>query len=307
MSNVIISVFRKNSANFWISVVLILLFPFFFIGGPKIYSTSLFRVFWDCGHLIFFAGLVLLLHTKKPISGWRYCVFLSAFVFIVGSIIEVIQHYTGRDGNWLDVLRDLVGTWFAMFWLQKNNRWAWFGRIITTLFLLPTIQTIFLSAWSQFHLMRQFPEFANFESSIDARGWKGKVERSALVAAQGQYSLKIHFNTDKYSTASFREFFNSWNDYTFLSMDIYNPDITPLTVKLRIHDSRHELNNNFSDRFNKDIQLESGWNSISIPLDDIKRAPASRPLDLGAITTLAIFTMQLPEPRDIYVDNVSLR
>jgi hypothetical protein len=301
--------FVSNRREFQIGVgvLLIIMFPFFFLGGPSVFSSSLFRALWDSGHLIFFFGFVFFVHKKYPISGWRYCLSLSLFVFVVGSLIEIIQSYTGRNASWFDILHNLLGAWIAMFWLQKSSLWTWLGRGITAAFLLPIVYHIVLTAWSQVHLMQQFPLLADFESSIDAHGWKGKVERTPLRFMQSQYALKIHFSTDRYSTISFSELYNSWKGYTFLSMDIYNPDVIPLAIKLRIHDSHHEKSNSFSDRFNKDIQLESGWNTISIPMESIQKAPATRELDLSSVVTLAIFTMRLPEPRDIYLDNVLIK
>jgi hypothetical protein len=90
-------------------------------------------------------------------------------------------------------------------------------------------------------------------------------------------------------------------------MDIYNPSEKPLEINLRINDVLHNSNNTFEDRFNRRIQLISGWNSVVIPIDAIQKAPAQRQLQLDAIASLAIFTMRLPEARDIYLDNLVLR
>jgi hypothetical protein len=277
------------------------------MGGSTAYSTSLFRELWDLGHLIFFIFFVVLLNKKFPISGWRYYLILSVFVFLLGCFIETIQHYTGRNSNWLDVFHNLLGAWLAAFFLQKANSWVWIGRLVTSALLLPIVYSVLLTAWLQYHLTQQFPLLANFESAMDSRAWKGRVERIPFASNKSQYALKIQFTTEKYSTVSFDEFFNSWQGYEFLSMDIYNPSEKPLEINLRINDVLHNSNNTFEDRFNRRIQLISGWNSVVIPIDAIQQAPAQRQLQLDAIASLAIFTMRLPEARDIYLDNLVLR
>jgi hypothetical protein len=296
-----------KSSRFWIATALIFIFPLFFVGGPTPYSTSLFRELWDLGHLFFFIAFVVLLNKKFPISGWKYGLKLSIFVFLLGCLIETLQHFTGRNSNWLDVFHNLLGAWLALFFLQKANPWVWAGRLITAAFLLPIAYSVLLTAGSQYHLSHQFPLLANFESVMDSHAWKGNVERIPFASKQNQYVLKIHFTTEKYSTVSFGEFFNSWHGYEFLSMDIYNPSEKPLDINLRINDVPHKANNRFEDRFNRRIQLISGWNSIVIPIVDIQKAPAQRQLQLDAIASLAIFTMHLSEPQDIYLDNVLLR
>src|SRR3954466_3177043 len=110
-------------------ILLLVACPFFFIGGPNYQSSSLFRAFWDWGHILFFSGLVVVVQPMVKMKGWRFGVLISLIVFVVGGIIEIVQSYTGRDGNWQDLLRDLSGAWLGLFWLQKATAWIWIGRV----------------------------------------------------------------------------------------------------------------------------------------------------------------------------------
>ncbi len=293
---------------FLVGSLLIVIFPFFFIGGPTFYSTPLFRKLWDCGHIVFFVSVVIAFYTKINISGWRPFIVISVTVFVLGGAIEVIQAHTGRDGNWQDLLNDVAATWLALFWLQKSNLWVWLGRLIAMALLMPPVTAVFFAAWSQLQAEKNFPVLADFESSIDLHGWKGDIERSNVFHSSGNYSLKAHLNTKKYSGLSLLEFYNSWQGYTTLSFDIYNPEPLPIDLVIRVSDVRHELGANvLTDRFNKKLHVESGWNPIEIPVAAIRQAPATRQLDMDSITSMIIFAMQLQKEQDIYLDNVRLQ
>jgi len=282
--------------------------PFFFVNIPASYATPLFSALWDCGHIVFFSGLVFALHTYVDFSKPRAGVVLSIAVFVVGGLIEVAQAYTGRDGEWQDLLRDMAGTWLGLFWLQKSSYKIWFGRVIAIILLFPTVLPVYKAAKAQHFATQQFPVIANFEDDIDLHGIGGKVERSNVFRSSGQYSLKAHLTTKQYSNVSFNNFFNSWQGYGYLLFDLYNPDTQPLDLVIRIDDVQHQLGDNaYSDRFNQKLHLEPGWNAIKIPIDEIQHAPAKRLLQLDEIKSIVIFAMKLPEEHDIYLDNLRLQ
>lgn len=290
-----------------VCVLLIGTLPFFFMGGPAYYSAPLYKTLWDSGHIIFFMGLVFVLREKIHLADWRYSLSLAIGVLGVGSLIEIIQQHTGRDGNWQDVLRNLVGIWLGIFWLQKNNRWVAWGRFIGIMLLVPTVTLVLLAAWSQYRTQKQFPQIANFESPIDTHSWKGRVERVSTLHTNQNHSLKIHLTTEMYSGASLNTFFNTWQGYKTLTLDVYNPDSQPIDLILRVNDIQHEKNgSHYNDRFNMPMHLTQGWNYIKIPVAAILYAPAARQIHLHSISSMAIFALKLPKERDIYVDNIKL-
>jgi VanZ family protein len=288
-------------------VILIAVFPLFFIGGPHYYSTALFHALWDFGHLFFFAGFVIALHKKILLKGWRAGILLSLFVFLVGGAIEIIQAQVGRDGNWQDLLRDLVGAWVGLSWVYGGSRKVWCGRVFAAGLMLPSLSVFVWAAWSQLHLQQQFPLIANFESAIELQAWHGDVERTSALQTSGLYSLKVHLTTGTYTGVSVDGFYNSWQGFTALTFSIYNPEPAPLALTLRVNDLEHELgDNDYNDRFNKKITIEQGWNNISISIAEIEAAPAMRKMNMGSIHSLVLFAKKIAKKQDIYIDNVRL-
>lgn len=288
-------------------VIVVSAFPFFFLGGPDATSSQLYGALWNCGHIVFFIALVFALNKKADLSRWQYALLTLLSVFVGGGLIEVIQSYTGRDGNWDDLLRDLSGTCVGLFWLRPPSLSVWLGRVVALAFLIPSLSVVFFEAWFQYQAMKKFPLLAGFESSIELYGQKPTAELSPQFRIQGHYSLKLSLTTERYSGISFERLFNDWSGFKQLSVDIYNPGSLPLTMVLRVNDIAHEKTGwEDEDRFNKRFQVNPGWNHLVFTLDEIQKSPAKRLMDLSQISLIVIYTAQLPEARTIYLDNLKL-
>lgn len=298
---------RSQGAKRLMVCLLIVIAPFFFLGGPSAYSTPLFKTLWDCGHLCFFIILVAFLDTRFRLDNWRAALFITLAVFIGGGLIEIIQAHTGRDGNWGDLLRDLIGTWLALFWLQPPNKWVWSGRLIATLLLMPNIIRILLEADFQWHSEQEFPRLASFESAIEMFGHKGQVERTKEFPTHGDYALKIHLTNEKYSGVTFDRLFNDWSGYQKLKFDVYNPQADAFIMSVRINDVEHQIRGWINtDRFNGQFVVSPGWNHVVFSLAEVEHTPAQRVMDMHHISHLVIYAAQLNAERDIYLDNVHL-
>jgi len=294
---------KKNLA--WITVIVA--FPFFFLGGPDATSSKLYGALWDCGHIVFFIALVFALNRKIDLTRWQFALMTLLAVFVGGGLIEVIQSYTGRDGNWDDLLRDLSGTCVGLFWLRPPSLSIWLGRIVALAFLIPSLSVVFFEAWFQYQAMKKFPLIAGFESSIELYGQKPTAQLSPQFHTQGHYSLKLNLTTERYSGISFKRLFNNWSAYKQLKFDIYNPDGLPLTMVVRVNDITHEKTGWVDDdRFNKRFQVNPGWNHMVFSLAEIQKGPTKRLMDLSQVSLIVIYATQLPEARTIYLDNLRL-
>ena len=189
-------------------IIVIVAFPFFFLGGPDATSSKLYGALWNCGHIIFFIAVVFALNKKFDLSRWQYALLTLLAVFVGGGLIEVVQSYTGRDGNWDDLLRDVSGTCVGLFWLRPPSLSVWLGRVVALAFLIPSVSLVFFEAWFQYQAMKKFPMIAGFESHIELYGQKSTARLSEEYSTQGYYSLKLNLTTERYSGISFERMFN---------------------------------------------------------------------------------------------------
>lgn len=100
----------------------------------------------------------------------------------------------------------------------------------------------------------------------------------------------------------------NWEGYNYLLINIYNPNKDVLKITTKITDYKHDMSDQtHNDRYNKNFTLlETQWNTIKIPLEDIRNSPEGRKLELDDISRLSLFTTDLTKNKVIYIDSVSL-
>ena len=119
--------------------------------------------------------------------------------------------------------------------------------------------------------------------------------------------MRVSLGTTLYSGVSLEYFTGDWAGFSQLQCSIYNPDANPLSITCRIHDVVHIQGvQRYEDRYNHSFILAQGWNTIRIDLEDVKKAPANRIMDMGHIRGVGIFATRLPRPRVIYIDDVAI-
>lgn len=288
-------------------IFIIIVFPFFFWGGPTAFSTKLFGALWNCGHVAFFAVLIIALSERFDVRNWRIALAMGLAVFVGGGLIEIIQTYVGRDGNWADILLDVSGAWLALFWMLPSSKWIWLGRVTSIALLTPNLFLVINEARYQYNAIGKFPLIAGFESSIELLGYKNRFELSDQFHTQGSMSVKIKLTTDRYSGITFNRLFNDWSSYKLLKYDIYNPEAESFELHIRVNDVQHDINGwQTNDRFNQSFIINPGWNQLVFSVSDIQQSPVNRQMNLAKISQIVIFSRQLPQGRTIYLDNLRL-
>ena len=125
--------------------------------------------------------------------------------------------------------------------------------------------------------------------------------------SEGNPSLRVALTTQRYSGVTLKYFQGNWETYDRFQFRVYNPSSGSLSLTCRIHDDIHAQDaQDFHDRFNRTFDLPMGWSTVTIPLKEIKAAPATRQMDLRRIRGVRLFAFRLPHPRIIYIDDLKL-
>lgn len=298
----------------WLTGLFILfVVPFFFVGGPDASSSVLLKNAWNFGHIIFFAMFMLLIQSFKPLIGWRQWLLVTLVAVAVGSLIEFIQHFVGRNSSADDVLHNLFGVWLGLFWGQKPTRPVWLLRFISLLLVVLPLWLVIDSGVANIVMRNQFPLINSFESRYELQQVQAnpnalKTRHASSWHTHGEHGLEVMLGTKKYTGLSLIGPYGDWSHYRFLVMDFYNPDKEPLELVLRISDFLHDRGtNNFNDRFNRSILLMQGWNQVQVELNDVRVAPRNRVMQMNQISGMTIFAVQLSKPREFYWDNIRLQ
>jgi len=162
----------------------------------------------------------------------------------------------------------------------------------------------------EYSASRAFPILADFETPFQLSRWESDVELSLEreIVREGTGAMRVPLSTARYSTASLQYFEGDWTGSSALAASIFNPDSEPLEIVLRVHDASHdERGQRYDDRFNTTFTLVTGWNDISMSIVYIANGPRSRTMNMEEIRGLSFFSVDLPSPRTIIIDQVELR
>lgn len=286
-----------------------------FIGGPGADSLRSVRSGWITGHLFCF-GLwsYLYLVWRGKIPFWRQWLEVTLLCLLVGGSIELLQGQIGREPSWQDVYNDILGGWLGVVFFsqerQQLSRWRLHLLqlpvvVLVALTLLPLTKAVVddLVAW------RQFPLLAGFETPFEKTRWIGKSRRQidSDVVFAGRKALRVELIPGRYPGVFLQYFPADWRRYDTLSLQVYNPESAPLELHFRIHDQLHRTFGNLHrDRYNRQIELQPGWNQVLAPLVEIENAPRDRPLDLQRVAGVGLFAVVLEQAQVIYLDDVRL-
>lgn len=294
-------------------VATLLIVPFLFIGGPDWSSGPVYKSAWNLGHILLFALLTLAVRPWQWLEGWRLWLLVTGVLLATGVLIEVIQYGHNREADWRDLLRNLVGSWLVLAWrplfLKEARTTAgnWLLVSFTTLLLLVELGSVARIAAQQFQMNRQLPALYDFRREDAGAFWSGPITTATAHALEGSKSLKISLGTDPYSGVSLDNFPSDWRGFSRLTLTLFNPGTRPLPMTLRINDVQHDRGENaYSDRFNIRLDLQPGINTFTIPLAAIEQAPAQRPMTMSEVRRLGLFATRLPEPRTVYLLELTL-
>ena len=282
-----------------------------FQGGPDAHALRSINQAWNLGHIIFFAALAVIFrhHGKKhlPRKFVPLAVVLLFLTLAMGSITEIIQGYCQRTPDILDIWRDCLGTLTALAFLPPtdnflNPRSQRLFRLLVIVLTIVTLVPLGKALVDETVARHQFPLLADFENPLETGRWeRGRINHQ--LARHGKASLQVLLTTEQYSGDSLLYFPPDWSLFSFLHFSIHNGSRQPLTLVCRIHDRRHsESGNAYSDRFNRRIICQPGWNDFTIPLREVEDAPTGRKMDMAAIVNLCIFSVQLPRAVTIHLD-----
>jgi hypothetical protein len=270
------------------------------------------RTVENAGHVpLFFLitlGVIYVLRGKAHFTGWRLYLVAGAIGVGLGFLSEVIQRPLSRDASWEDVGADAIGVICALavyVLFDKVSGLRSWHRAIASVVALACIffyvSPIALMARAYLHRNSQFPVIASFKSRTDLYWTLSHGVRREIVGD----SLQVEFVDDDLPGIAFFEPVADWQAYHWLLLDVENPAPDPLRLGVRVHDEHH--NRQFRDRFNRGYDLAAGERKIlRISLEDVRRGPRSRPMDMARISNVTLFRGATTGSRILRIHSIRL-
>ncbi len=275
------------------------------------------RTIENAGHVpLFFLVTLAVIYVLRgyerfssgPYASARLYLFAGVAGIGAGFLSEVIQRPLRRDASWEDVIADAIGVVcalgvYALFdrrsGLRRWHRALALGVVIAcaAIYLAPIV------AMSRAYLHRngQFPVLADFHSRAELYWTMNLGTRREIV----DDALEVDFQSESFPGLSFHEPMPDWRPYQFLLIDVENPATEPLDLGVRVHDRLHT--HQFNDRFNRHFILAPGERKLlRISLEDIRRGPRSRLMDMQQISDVTLFRGDSNGSRQVRVHGMRL-
>lgn len=300
-----------------ISLLLLSIFFLFFAGPDYYYSPRSYKRIWDQGHIVLYTLLTVILlrrwsflKKQTPVAQFLWLVFIT---LATGILLEFIQQKFSQFSEFGDVWRDLIGClagWaFFSSTIKNRTNFIFIIRFVIIILILvelfAPVSALVDEIWSRY----QFPVLSRFETPFEGERWesKEKTARTTEIAYEGKHSLRVGLSTAEYSGIFLKYFPQNWEGWDSLFFAVYNPLSYSLGLTCRIHDAQHVRNGQlYEDRFNKRLILHPGWNQLKISLEEVRKAPRNRPMQLNKITSFGVFAVRLNSPLDIFIDDIRL-
>ena len=255
------------------------------------------RTIENAGHTpLFLVGtlfIIAILRHDFHVQGARLYALAGLVGVGSGFMSEVIQMPLRRDASWEDVLADAMGVLLALaLYALFDWRSAFRGRtrlaalLIVAGCTLNYLAPIVSMAHAYVYRDRQFPVLASFKSAAELSwivgyGIKREIRHGAL---------DVEFDAAQFPGFSFHEPVPDWRKFQALVIDVENPDTRPLKLGLRVHDIGH--GREFIDRFNRKFEFTAGERrALRIPLEEIRRGPRNRLINMGEISDVTLFQL----------------
>ena len=310
----------SNSCSIWRKILpwfLVVLFAFFFVGGPDYHSSRHFKAFWNLGHILFFALVPYLLFSYRKWLAGRFSaqsLIVLGICLVLGILIELFQYDFQRTPDIGDVCRDVIGGLVGVFFFLDSRKFLRANlltacQIIVVGLVGLQVYPLLVALGDEYLASRQFPVLSGFETPWEISRWAGDAAFSidGSVYHTGKCSLRVQLGTEHYSGIALEYFPRNWKGAKSFRFSVFNPSQQVLSLICRIHDRQHEKGlQSYSDRFNRRYELRWGWTTIDINVKDVRNAPKGRQMDMQHISVVGLFAVNLPQPRVIYIDDVRL-
>lgn len=150
------------------------------------------------------------------------------------------------------------------------------------------------------------------EADLDLLAWQcgAYFSISEEYASSGQKSLRMELfpassgSENIYPGLGLRNFYANWSKHHALQFNVFNPENRPLQIVIRIDDKN---NPPYDDRFNKDVTLKPGANTIILPFKEMTTSGTQRNLNLNHIESVIFFLVNPQEKHMLFIDNLHLR
>lgn len=292
-------------------------------------DTYMWREIHNSGHTPLFGFMALIglalsrqILKNRLIYEFGHYAVAGILALTAGLVVELIQIYLPGDADIGDFMRDVGGviSFLGLYALIDKRlktsgelfriRWKIVVAVVTILALAGSATPI-LRLIRAYHVRAGiFPAIISFESNWPDKFVKtnradlDKSEPPSDWLEAPPWVGELELFAGPYPGFSIDETFPNWDGFDSLCFTVFSDLDTSLTMTVRVDDKAH--NHSFDDRYNGNLRIDKGVNKISIPLEEIFRAPAGRKMDSSNIRAIYVFAGKNPRKLKLWIGDMYL-
>ena len=295
-------------------------------------SSRLLHELNDLGHIPLFGILgIALLHLLCGLTGncggrTSLCYALALVGGIsLGVLSELIQYWGPRDADFTDLLKDSVGVVtalaiYASFDRRTRERGPlarpalrrllrWGG--VTTLLIAATPTILWAISFgdrnARFPVIYASDSYWSnrFVRATDAMFGRAGMDVTTDPSGESVTGMELQFAFGHYPGIVIMDVYPDWSGYDSLILVMHVPDSSDLALGLRIDDRKN--NREYWDRFQATMELNPGTNRLAFSLDDIRRSPRNRAMDMTDVVALLVYGNPTVAGRRVLLEEIRLK
>ena len=283
----------------------------------------------NSGHVVVFAIVAIVAFAFG--RSWGIADFYNytqaALVGVICGIgIEALQYpLPDRDASLGDIGRDAIGVTVGLlvvaglvsFRTATLRSWLWRIPLLMVAFsiftfgVFPVVECLvaFRSRDRSAPVLMSTDHFwwKQFLSANTSKWWLDETPADWPNDSDGQVCY-VEFHPDyKYPNIHLREVFGDWSAAEAFVFEVYSTMPHTIDLAIRIGDQKHEQSgDDYFDRYNTVREIRPGFQSISIPISEIRAGPKLREMDMSKIRGLFFFLVKPTQKTRLLFDNVRL-
>jgi len=295
--------------------------------SPPPRSTLLWRAASDTGHAPLFGiialailAAMLAIHPASGKSRIRVYGLAMAAAGLLGAATEWLQFVGPRDADPWDAARDVLGA--AAFLIVAasidpgvrtfvGSRERTAMRLAAATCLAIALLPLAEAALAYADRRAAFPRLCSY------RGWASRfvevrevgLTSTALPERWGESApstevARVFFSATPYPRVMVTEPWPDWTGYEALTLTVWSDLGEAVDLYLGVEDEASIGPPH--DRFDRGFAIVPGSNRIVLPLDEIRRGPRGRFLDLGRVRGLVLYARGPERPFTVHISTLRL-
>ena len=122
--------------------------------------------------------------------------------------------------------------------------------------------------------------------------------------AAGRRMAEVTFYPSRNALLVLRDPYPDWTAHQRLVIDVFSALDRTVAMSIKIEDL--DGTRSVVELFVRELAIEPGYNSITIPLSEIERAPPGRSMDMTHITGIALFVTEPTDELTLYLAELRL-